>query len=54
MVYENAVGSVEMTTCGGFMLQGGNTTNTGDRLEFSWLSKKLKNKFLQSFPVEIL
>jgi len=53
-VYENPVRSVEITTCGGFVVQGGDAIIIGDRLEFSWLSKKFKARFLPPFPVEIL
>jgi len=35
MVYENQVGSAEITTCGGFVVLGGDAIIIGDRLEFS-------------------
>lgn len=54
MVYENPVGRAEQMTCGGSVALTSDTIIIGDSLEFSWLSKKFKIKFLQSFPVEIL
>jgi len=35
MVYENPVGSVEITTCGGFVVLVGDAIIIGDRLKFS-------------------
>jgi hypothetical protein len=49
VVYENPVGSVGITSRGGFLIPDSVKVAIWDRLKFSWLSVKFKTRVVRLF-----